>query len=57
MGNPELVLMRSRAAVECNADAVQAELKAMYCRKAWRVGMSLDGYCRRFGIEKTWEHE
>lgn len=57
MVNPELVLMRSRAAVECNADAVQAELKAMYCRKAWRVGMSLDGYCRRFGIEKTWERD
>ncbi len=57
MINPELVLMRSRAAVECNADAVQAELKAMYCRKAWRVGMSLDGYCQRFGIEKTWERE
>lgn len=57
MGNPELVLMRSRAAVECNADAVRAELKAMYCRKAWRVGMSLDGYCQRFGIEKTWERE
>lgn len=48
--NPETVLMQSRAARECNQKAVQAELKAMYCRKAWLVGMTLQAYCHRFGI-------
>lgn len=42
--------MQSRAARECNQKAVKAELKAMYCRKAHRVGMSLEAYCQRFGI-------
>lgn len=53
--NPELVVMRSRAAIECNAAAVRMELKSMYIRKAYRCGMSLDGYCRRFGIKQVWE--
>lgn len=48
--NPETLLMQSRAARECNQKAVKAELKAMYCRKAHRVGMSLEAYCHRFGI-------
>lgn len=47
--------MLSRAAIEVNQKAVHAELKAMYCRKAWRVQLSLDAYCRRFGIQKVWE--
>lgn len=42
--------MQSRAARECNVKAVQAELKAMYIRKAYRVGMTLEAYCARFGI-------
>jgi len=42
--------MQSRAAREYNQKAVKAELKAMYCRKAWRVQMSLQAYCERFGI-------
>ncbi|AXY81994.1 hypothetical protein [Pectobacterium phage Nobby_B3] len=42
--------MRSRVALELNQKAVQAELKAMYCRKAWLVGMTLEAYCQRFGI-------
>ncbi|AXY81668.1 hypothetical protein HOU11_gp11 [Pectobacterium phage Gaspode] len=42
--------MQSRAARECNTKAVKAELKAMYCRKAWLVGMTLEAYCQRFGI-------
>ncbi|AXY81780.1 hypothetical protein [Pectobacterium phage Lelidair] len=48
--NPETLLMNSRAALEINTKAVQAELKAMYCRKAWLVGMTLEAYCQRFGI-------
>lgn len=48
--NPETLLIQSRAARECNQKAVQAELKAMYCRKAWRCGMTLEAYCARFGI-------
>ena len=48
--NPETLLMQSRAARECNSKAVKAELKAMYCRKAWRCGLSLGGYCKRFNI-------
>ncbi|AZF94942.1 hypothetical protein HOU74_gp36 [Pectobacterium phage Phoria] len=43
--------MRSRAARECNTRAVKAELKAMYIRKAWRVGLSLEEYCRRFHVQ------
>lgn len=42
--------MQSRAARECNQLAVRAELKAMYSRKAWRCGMTLEAYCARFGI-------
>lgn len=42
--------MQSRAARECNQKAVKAELKAMYRRKAWRVQMTLEAYCARFGI-------
>lgn len=53
--NPELQVMLSRAAIEVNQKAVHAELKAMYCRKSWRCGMSLDAYCYRFGIKKVWE--
>lgn len=52
--NPELLLMLSRAAPEVNQKAIQAELKATYIRKAHNVGLSLDAYCRRFGIRKTW---
>lgn len=48
--NPETLLIQSRAAHECNQKAVKAELKAMYCRKAWRVQMTLEQYCKRFGI-------
>lgn len=48
--NPEALLMQSRAALECNQLAVKAELKAMYCRKAWRVQMTLEQYCKRFNI-------
>lgn len=48
--NPETLLMQSRAARECNQLAVKAELKAMYSRKAWRCGMTLEAYCHRFGI-------
>lgn len=43
--------MQSRAARECNSKAVKAELKAMYSRKAWRCGMTLEAYCVRFGIK------
>lgn len=53
--SPERLLAQSRAAIECNQLAVRAELKAMYIRKAWRVGLSLDAYCTRFGIPKVWE--
>lgn len=53
--NPELLLMLNRNAVSVNQKAVNLELKATYCRKAWRCGMSLDGYCSRFGIRKVWE--
>lgn len=49
--NPETLLMQSRAARECNSKAVKAELKAMYCQKAWRVQLSLQEYCKRFGIK------
>ncbi|AZF94086.1 hypothetical protein HOU71_gp44 [Pectobacterium phage Clickz] len=42
--------MQSRAARECNTRVVKAELKAMYCRKAWLVGTTLEAYCQRFGI-------
>lgn len=52
--NPETVLMHSRAAVECNQAALRMELKSMYIRKAYRCGMTLDGYCARFGINKAW---
>ncbi|ANT45362.2 hypothetical protein BI050_gp05 [Pectobacterium phage PP90] len=45
--------MRSRVALELNQKAVQAELKAMYIRKAWRVGLSLEEYCRRFHVQLT----
>lgn len=48
--NPETLLMQSRAARECNQLAVKAELKAMYSRRAWRCGMTLEAYCQRFGI-------
>lgn len=48
--NPETLLMQSRAARECNQLAVKAELKAMYCRKAWRCGMTLHAYCARFNV-------
>lgn len=48
--NPEEMLARSRVSPELNQKAVKAELKAMYCRKAHRVGMSLEAYCHRFGI-------
>ncbi|AZF94980.1 hypothetical protein [Pectobacterium phage Zenivior_B1] len=51
--NPETLLMNSRAALEINTKAVQAELKAMYIRKAWRVGLSLEEYCRRFHVQLT----
>lgn len=43
--------MRSRVAIELNQKAIQAELKASYCRKAWRVQLSLQEYCKRFGIK------
>jgi hypothetical protein len=49
--NPETLLMQSRAARECNTKAVTAELKAMYCHKAWRVQLTLEEYCKRFGIK------
>lgn len=52
--NPELLLMLSRAAPEVNQKAIQAELKSAYIRKAYRCGMTLDGYCTRFNIRKTW---
>ncbi|AXY82047.1 hypothetical protein [Pectobacterium phage Slant] len=42
--------MRSRVALELNQKAVQAELKAMYYRKAWRCGMTLQAYCARFNV-------
>ena len=48
--NPEEMLARSRVSPELNQKAVKAELKAMYCRKAWLVGMTLQAYCQRFGI-------
>lgn len=48
--NPETLLMQPRAARECNQKAVKAELRAMYSRKAWRVQMTLEAYCHRFGI-------
>lgn len=48
--NPETLLMQSRAAIECNQKAVKAELRAIYTRRAWRVQMSLEAYCARFGI-------
>ena len=48
--NPEEILARSRVSPELNQKAVKAELRAMYCRKAWRVGMTLEAYCQRFGI-------
>lgn len=54
MLNPELSLMLSRREQPTNA-ALQAELKATYIRKAWRCGMTLEGYCKRFGINMTWE--
>ena len=47
--------MRSRVALELNQKAVQAELKASYCRKAWRCGMTLEAYCKRFGIKGLYE--
>lgn len=53
--NPELQIMLSRAATEVNQAAIKADLKARYCRKAWACGMSLDGYCKRFGVCKLWE--
>lgn len=34
---------------------MRAELHATYSRKAWRVGLSLNEYCNRFGIKKVWE--
>lgn len=46
--------MQSRAARECNSKAVKAELKAMYIRKAWYVGLSLAEYCRRFNVKIVW---
>lgn len=52
--NPETLLMQTRTAPECNQLAIQAELKCMYIRKAHRVGLTLDAYCERFGIRKTW---
>ena len=53
--NPELQIMLSRTCPEVNQKAIQAELKAIYIRKSYRVGLSLDEYCRRFGIQKVWE--
>lgn len=53
--NPEHQIMMSRAAIECNRKAVNAELEMMYRRKAWRVGLSLDAYCQRFGVRKLWQ--
>lgn len=55
--NPELQIMMSRAAIECNRKAVNAELEMMYRRKAWRVGLSLDSYCARFGVRQLWKVE
>lgn len=48
--NPETLLIQSRVSIELNQKAVKAELKAQYCRKAWRCGMTLEQYCHRFGI-------
>lgn len=48
--NPEEILARSRVSPELNQKAVKAELRALYSRKAWRVQMTLEAYCQRFGI-------
>lgn len=48
--SPESILIQSRVSPELNQKAIQAELKAMYCRKAWRCGLSLGEYCKRFSI-------
>ena len=48
--NPENILIQSRGEREVNQKVVLAELKAMYTRKAQRVGMSLQAYCERFNV-------
>lgn len=53
--NPETITMRRRPAITCDEGAVRAELHATYSRKAWRVGLTLNEYCNRFGIKKVWE--
>lgn len=52
--NPELILMRNdEVTIEKLAKQYEAKeaLKLAYSLKAANVGMTLEGYCSRFGIK------
>lgn len=55
--NPELWLSITQGKTQYSNAALQAELHSMYCQKAHKVGMTLDGYCQRFGIKQTWRQD
>lgn len=52
--NPELIVMRNdEVTIEKMAKQHEAkeDLKLAYSFKAANVGMTLEGYCKRFGIK------
>lgn len=52
--NPELILMRTRPESAVNLKAVAQQELRRVTNKARRCGMSLQGYCQRFGVRQIW---
>ena len=62
MINPETICIHKESEPELWRLATferkkQTMLQSMYQQKATNCGMTLDGYCQRFGINKSWEIE
>ena len=55
--NPETIVMaqQERNNAGYSNAAVRIEMQRYYQQKADRVGMTLDGYCNRFGVVQVWK--